>query len=61
MKLPACVGGRKEGGREEGGREGGRKEGGREGGGKKLTHSLITIPVQHSKVLHELWTQLVTG
>ena len=67
-------GGRREGGGKEGGRrkgegmeegreeEGERREGGREEGReKKLTHSLIAIPVQHSKVLHELWTQLVTG
>ena len=69
-------GGRREGGgkegrerKEEGRREGGEKEKGRgKGGGRRekggrymLTHSLIAIPVQHSKVLHELWPQLVTG
>ena len=26
-----------------------------------LIHSLISIPVQHSEVLHELWSQLVRG
>ena len=61
-------GGRREGGGREKG--GGRREGRgeerekreeEEGREKKLTHSLIAIPVQHTKVLHELWTQLVTG